>query len=174
MTDVIVIERRFDEPASFQDLQERETAARWCLEQHTVLFAGTYVALDLRTMVCLYRAPDVEAVRTSQRVAGLPVARAWAAIPLGGELRAATPPRTTWIVERTFAEPVTASLARETMTRGSCMQLHDVDVLASHLARDGRRMLCVISAPDAEAVRTSSRKLQLPIDRLWAATFHVE
>ncbi len=83
MSETIVVERGFDEPTELAPAQAAEDAVAWCLEQHGVTFLRTYHAVDRRRMVCIYQAPDAEAVRATQRRAGLPVERAWAAHVLG-------------------------------------------------------------------------------------------
>ncbi len=74
----VVVERSFDQPASMEELQAREDAAAWCMEQHRVTFVRSLFSSDRRRMVCLYRAPDAESVRLAQAQAGMPVDRVWA------------------------------------------------------------------------------------------------
>jgi hypothetical protein len=73
----VVVERRFDTPVTLEELQAREDAAAWCLEQHRVTFLRTFYALDRKRMVCLYAAPDAESVRLAQGMADMPVERVW-------------------------------------------------------------------------------------------------
>ena len=58
--------------------QAIEDAGAWCLETHRVKFARTFFSLDRTRMICLYQAPDAEAVRMAQRQAGMPMERVWA------------------------------------------------------------------------------------------------
>lgn len=74
----VVVERRFANPVTVADLQAREDAAAWCLQQHRVSFLRTFCSLDGKVMFCLYQAPDVEAVRLAQSKAGMPMERVWA------------------------------------------------------------------------------------------------
>lgn len=74
----VVVERRFEQPASFEELQAREDAGAWCLEQRQVTFLRTFFSGDQRRMICLYHAPDAESVRQAQQQAQMPVERAWA------------------------------------------------------------------------------------------------
>src|SRR5690606_31750315 len=73
----ILVEREFDTPAVFDDLQSVENAASTCLENHRVTFERTFFSTDRLHMLCLYRAPDAESVRVAQRQAGMPVKRVW-------------------------------------------------------------------------------------------------
>lgn len=74
----VVVERRFEAPASMDELQAREDAASWCLEQHRVEFVRSFFSTDKKTMICLYRAPDAESVRLAQGQANMPFDSIWA------------------------------------------------------------------------------------------------
>lgn len=78
MTEVIV-ERGFETPVDIDALQAREDAGQWCLDLHGVRFRHSYLALDRKRMLCLYRAPDAEAVRIAQRRIDMPVDGIWSA-----------------------------------------------------------------------------------------------
>ena len=73
----VVVERCFDAPVTVAELQAREDAAAWCLEQHQVTFLRTFFARDGKRMLCLYHAPDAESVRIAQQQAKMPVERVW-------------------------------------------------------------------------------------------------
>lgn len=75
----IIVERDLTADHTFESLQAAEDAVAWCLEEHQVQFIRSYYSSDKTRMICEYEAPDAEAVRTTQRVGGLPVARIWAA-----------------------------------------------------------------------------------------------
>lgn len=51
-----------------------------------------------------------------------------------------------------------------------CLKTHGVHHLKSYLSPDGRRMICIFEAPDAEAVRKVSVQLGYSYDQLWKAT----
>lgn len=73
----VVVSRRFAEPTTLEEIQAIEDAGAWCLEAHDTTFARTYFSQDRTRMVCLYRAPDAESVRTAQRKASMPVESVW-------------------------------------------------------------------------------------------------
>ncbi len=75
----VVVERSFESAIDIDALQSREHAGQWCLDLHRVRFGHTYLALDCKRMLCLYRAPDAESVRTAQRQLDMPVDRVWSA-----------------------------------------------------------------------------------------------
>jgi len=75
----IIVERKFEVPESMEKLQAQEDRFAWCLQQHRVTFIRSYFSKDRRRMICEYEAPDAEAVRETQRTAGMPFERIWAA-----------------------------------------------------------------------------------------------
>lgn len=67
----IIVERFFDSPLSDADLQaiaERES----CSELYGVTVVRSYIGADCQTAICVYDAPDAEAVRMVQRIDGMP------------------------------------------------------------------------------------------------------
>lgn len=76
---VVLVERSFADPIAFAPLQAKEDAGAWCLDQHGVRHLRSYFSLDRRRMLCLYAAPDAEAVRHVQRQIDLPHDRVWRA-----------------------------------------------------------------------------------------------
>ena len=79
---LVIVERSFDTPQTFAELQCKEARISWCLETHRVRFVRSLFARDGRRVVCVYEAPDVEAVRTIQRTADLPAEHIWPATPV--------------------------------------------------------------------------------------------
>jgi hypothetical protein len=75
----IIVERKFEVPEAFDELQAQEDRFAWCLEQHQVKFIRSYFSKDRRRMICEYEAPDAEAVREVQRTASMPFERLWTA-----------------------------------------------------------------------------------------------
>jgi hypothetical protein len=76
---LVLVERSFSDPVVLDELQAIEDAAAWCLDTHRVKFLHTYFSADHRRLVCVYAAPDVEAVRETQSTAAMPFDRVWAA-----------------------------------------------------------------------------------------------
>ena len=81
----VLVERRFDEGVTLQQIQDIEDAGIGCLESRYVRFIRTFFSADQKRMICLYEAPDAESVRQSQREAGGPFEEAWTFRALGGQ-----------------------------------------------------------------------------------------
>lgn len=73
----VAVVRTFDSAVTLEEIQAIEDAGASCLTAHNVAFVRTFFSRDRKRMICLYRAPDAEAVRAAQRMAGMPVDAVW-------------------------------------------------------------------------------------------------
>jgi hypothetical protein len=73
----VLVERSFAEPVTLDAIQAKEDASQWCLDAHNVRFVRTLFSNDRKRMLCLYAAPDADAVAAAQRKADMPVDRVW-------------------------------------------------------------------------------------------------
>ena len=80
---LVIVERRFDAPVAFEEIQAMEDRGAWCLDAHGVAFVRTYFSTHRTRMLCLYDAPDAEAVRAAQATIGMPFERVWAVGTMG-------------------------------------------------------------------------------------------
>ena len=74
----VMVTRCFDGPVALDDIQAIEDAGARCLALRGVTFVKTLFSTDRKRMMCLYRAPDAEAVRNAQSEVGMPVDQVWA------------------------------------------------------------------------------------------------
>lgn len=88
LTPNVLVERRFEFPVLFEDIQSLEEAGASCLATHRVEFVRTFFSADRKRMICLYAAPDAEAVRVAQREAGMPVETVWSCERIEPDMRA--------------------------------------------------------------------------------------
>lgn len=79
----VVVERSFGAPVAIEDIQRKENASQWCLDAHQVRFVRTFFSRDHMRMLCLYSAPDTEAVLAAQRKADMPFDMAWSFEEIG-------------------------------------------------------------------------------------------
>jgi hypothetical protein len=76
--ETIIIEHRFEDRVF--DIDRYNDAQRtnaWCLETHGVRHVVSYVTPDARRMICVFEAPDAEAVRRTARELGYKYDRLW-------------------------------------------------------------------------------------------------
>lgn len=165
---MIVMERRREQPQQAADVLGQAAASRGCRDLHRVEYHGSLLALDGLRVVCLLAAPDVEAVRSMLDRVGDVAERIWPATLHGdeGPLRAGA----VVVVERDFeaAANFDELQARETAAAW-CLDAHRVVFLRTFFAADRRRMLCLYSAPDAESVRRAQAQAGMPFTRVWPA-----
>ena len=167
--ELVLVERSFAQPVTFEDIQKQEEAGSWCLDTYNVRFLRTFFSKDRRRMVCLYEAPDAEAVRSAEQQAKVPFERAWTCqILQGKDISADAAAKEYVIVERAFPSPVTADyISSAFRSARSCFDIHRASYLESFLGRDGLNMVCVFRAPDAEAVRTANNQAKAPYTDIW-------
>ena len=172
--ELVLVERRFEQPIDFQDIQRQETAASWRLDTYNVRFLKTFLSKDRRRMLCLYEAPDAEAVRSAEKQARIPFEHAWTCQILQNENVTTHATANEYvIVERSFPSPMTADYILSAFCGArSCFELHRTAYLESFLGKDGLKMVCVFRAPDAEAVRTANDQARAPYTDVWTASLH--
>jgi Nickel responsive protein SCO4226-like len=172
--ELVLVERRFEQPVEFGDIKSLAAAGSRCFEAHDVRFLKSFFSRDGRRMLCLYEAPDAEAVRIAENQAKVPYERAWSCT----NLRTDRPLNKTsdWecvVAESRFSEKITpefVALARQ--QSAWCLELHRAEYIESFLGTDGLRMVCIFRAPDAEAVRRASQQGGMPYAEIWTASVH--
>lgn len=171
---LVLVERHFDEPVNFEDIQRLEDEGAWCLENHKVRFIKTFFSRDHRRMICLYEAPDAESVRLAEDQARVPYDKAWTCMHIAPPSQ---PERTGGpeivVVERSFPAPATLDFISNALQRaGWCMDLHQAALVESFLGANGLKMICVFRAPDAESVRIANKQGGVPFMEVWTASVH--
>lgn len=77
------------------------------------------------------------------------------------------------VVEREFPEPLTPEEVTAMAASMQCLELYRVKPVCSYLMPDGKRMVCMFEAPDAEALRSLGRANGFPTDAvIWPSTLH--
>ena len=71
LVEYIVLEREFPEPLTPEDVRKLAAEAQ-CLDLYRVKPVRSYLMPDRRRMVCVFQAPDAEALRAVARVNGFP------------------------------------------------------------------------------------------------------
>lgn len=176
----VIIEREFAERRSLGDLQAMRASSAWCLSLHGVVPLRHYLATDGRRMVCLFRAPDAEALRRTMLTGRMqPPRHLWPAAIHGtepsGKAWDGTRQRSLVVVERALEQPTPFEAVQALEDAApTCFEQRDVRAVASYFSLDRRRMLCLYDAPDAEAVRLANRLAGLPFDVAWSSRVVIE
>jgi hypothetical protein len=72
----VVLERSFPKPVTAEDVV-RFHEELGCLDLYRVTPVRSYLMPDAKRMVCIFQAPDAEALRSVERVNGLPGGTVW-------------------------------------------------------------------------------------------------
>lgn len=175
----IVIEWEFDCPGSAGGVRRLMEATEDATASNAVIALRHYLSADGRRLIAMFDAPGAEAVRRATGVidAGRP-RRIWAATPHFSQGSGVTPPRgrrSLVVVERSFGVPTPFERvlpSKEIMRL--CFELRGVTHVASYVAEDQMRILCVDEAPDAESVRVANRHAGMQFDAVWHASDAME
>ena len=77
------------------------------------------------------------------------------------------------VLERSYDPPIDLGDVQAMSERSAwCMEQYRVRHVTSFLARHGRKLTCIFAAPDAEAIRSVLRQLDIASTRVWSATVH--
>ena len=76
------------------------------------------------------------------------------------------------VLEREFPEPLSPEDVPRMAAEAQCLDLYRVTPVRSYLTADGKRMVCVFQAPDAEALRAVARVNDFPSATVWSSTLH--
>lgn len=173
--ELVLVERRFDSPVRYEDIVALEIAGYSCHQTRNVRFRKSFFSRDRRRMLCLFEAPDAESVRDAESQARVPFNRAWNCTNLQGSSNenASSTDAEYVVVERFFPEAVTPEFVSNALRQsGWCLDLHGAEYVESFLGSDGRRMVCLFRAPDAEAVRRANQQGGVPYTEVWTASVH--
>jgi hypothetical protein len=77
------------------------------------------------------------------------------------------------VVEERFDPPVDVTKVNPNEEKLSpCLPTYDVKWVASFLASDGSRCVCVYDAPSADSVRQAYRTAGVPFQAVWSANHY--
>jgi hypothetical protein len=166
----VLMERRWDEPLSESTLFKVFGASSDCLAMHRCEWQSSLLSTSGHDLICHFRCPDAESLRIAMHQAGSPRGRVWAGTvhdaPDCGDAALA---QANVLVTRSFDQPVRfEDLQGLEDEAQDCLQMHRVRFVRSFLSIDGRRMLCLYRAPDAESVRIAQQRASMPLERVLA------
>ena len=75
----VILERRFDPPLTDERFAELSQKLLPCLDRNGIDWIRSHLSLDRTRLICLFQAPDAEAVRSALRQARLEHERVWSA-----------------------------------------------------------------------------------------------
>ena len=75
----VVVERTFPSPVTQEFVSNAFCSARWCLDLYQATYIESFLGNDGLQMVCVFQAPDAEAVRTANNQVGATYTDVWTA-----------------------------------------------------------------------------------------------
>jgi hypothetical protein len=175
----VVAERTMPGPFTVEQIRASIQSRSWCNDLYGISHCGSLLAPELDRVVCIYRAPDAEAVRGASQRVNVPYDRVWSATlhgPAAAQPVTSLPPSdmvprdSVIVVRREFDAPVRfEDLESQEEERAWCFETYGVKFLQTLFSVDRRRMLCCYAAPDAETVRTLQRDGGMPFVDIWRA-----
>ena len=152
----VFVQRRYG-PAGMRE-PERPDSERLdpCLDLHGVVRQRSYLAQDGKRILCHFRAPDAESLRSALRVAGIDYDALWAGsmsdLPGAAEF--------VLVVERAFERPLSREEERACRA-GTARCLLELGVVPARvlLSRCRRRLMWLCRAGTTEAVVAAEAEL---------------
>jgi hypothetical protein len=177
LTTPVVVERHYPFPVTLRRIRAADAKGQWCIAangNHAIFHA---LSADGQRSICVYTAPDAEAVRrvadvlAPQMPVGIwPSTEHWAPYDAPRtSLATSEEGATVALVDRHFDAPIDYREAQALEDEQShCLTLHRVRFLRSYQSLDRTRMLCLYAGPDLEAVRSANRLTGLPVTEVMA------
>lgn len=154
----VLFETEYDSPKRISDVLAQEKGSRWCLDLHGCRPLIHGIAANGMRSLCLFEAPDAEALRDALRQLGAPAAMsAWTATSAYRKdfTRAGWP----WSGGPfAFSRHDIATKAEydrfQTLGRedGFCMVTHNVRIIGDFVSLDRTRAARLYLTPDLEAI----------------------
>jgi hypothetical protein len=170
MTEVI-IERHPDRPLTPADANAIIERGNDCRAIHRLTWHRSLLSADGQQMICHLTSPDVESVRIALKSSPLLMkVDVWGCtVRDAPDLELAELAQANVLASFRFEQPVTPEqLTAIEGCGGTCLQNHRVRMLRTFVASNGRRVLCLCLAADAESVRIALRDSQPPVERIYA------
>ena len=77
--ETILVERDLARPATVDEVLAMEDRLEWCFNTYRIERVRSYLSADGRTLVCVFRAPDVESVKRASTKMAVPPRRIYRA-----------------------------------------------------------------------------------------------
>lgn len=168
----LFLEREFAPPlrAAMVRAASANLKEQGCLQLHRVEWMGSLLSADGHRMVCRFRAPDAESLRIVFRTVGVTdMSCLWPGmLHERPGLTEAEGAAANVLVRRRFEQPVSVEQIQALEDAGAwCLEARRVKFIRTYFSTDGKRMICLYHAPDAESVRQAQRQANMPVEDVW-------
>ena len=165
----LFLERSYERGITPERILKNSLGAADCFGMHRVVWNGSFLSLDGRKLFCWFTAPDQESARIAMRQAGADHRILWrCSVHEAPGIVEEDIASANTVVERSFEVPVTLQDIQAIEDAGfDCLDSRNVRFIRTFFSHDGKRMICLYEAPDAESVRQAQREAGVPFDDAW-------
>jgi hypothetical protein len=174
---LVVLEQTFSPelsmPITFDFWAQIHRKLADCLKARQVQLLYSLVSVNGDRSICLFRAPYTEAVREGCRQARTLFQQVWTTdLWVAKDPQSFSQGASLIVAEINYNPPITLADYEAIKQQGKgCRDELNVQSAFSLIASDGTHAVCVFSAASAEQVRLLCRKMGIPYERVWKATF---
>lgn len=167
---LVIVETLADKPLTPENPTDTDYQILDCLGARMGTWQYSLLSSDRLRMLCVFEAPDAEAVRESYAKAGGAFDRIWSA----QRLTPAQPPQPNGARLQVIESIYPAALTPEQrQAHHDSLQAyfteHGVEWVKSYLALNHTRGFYELYAPDAEVIQAAYRQVGVPFVRVWSA-----
>lgn len=167
---LVIVETLADQPLTPENPTETDYKILDCLGARLGTWQYSLLSSDRLRMLCVFEAPDAEAVRESYHRAGGAFDRIWSA----QRLTPAQPPQPNGamlqVIESVYPTALTPD---QWQTHHDSLQAyfveHGVEWVKSYLSLNHTRGFYELHAPDGEIIQAAYRQVGIPFVRAWSA-----
>lgn len=168
---LILVETAAEQPITFEWLSEADQRITPCLQEREATWQYSLLSSDRHRMICIYDAPDAEALRASYRKATVEFSKIY---PVEIIEPAGIVPGWNEPILKVFEGTYPDGFTDEQWHEASrlilpCYEQHGVEWIRSYVSLDRTRMVCELNAADAEIIRQAHRKAGIVFDSVWSA-----
>ncbi|MEM9904198.1 MAG: DUF4242 domain-containing protein [Cyanobacteria bacterium P01_D01_bin.44] len=167
----VVVETQSETLLYPENPSEADLRTQDCIAERSGKWLYSLLSGDRHRMICIVEAPDTESVRESFRRGGTVFSHMWS-----GELIMPEEPPLAHnepvlkVFEHTYPQGLTWDQWDEANRRVlPCHDKRGVEWVRSYISSDRTRIICELTAPDAEVIRETYRRFNIPYDRGWSA-----
>ena len=167
----VVVETQSETPLYPEVPNEATFRTEECLAKHNCTWRYTLLSSSRHRMICIFEAPDTESVRKSFRRGGTAFSHMWSGeLIMPEESLSGHNAPVLKVFEHTYPQGFTWEQWDDVNRRVlPCHAERGVEWVQSYISRDRTRIICELTAPDAEIIRETYRRLDIPYDRGWSA-----
>jgi hypothetical protein len=166
----IFLEREFEPGLTAADVWNMVGEVGHCFQLYGVDWMSSALAAGGRRMLCHFRSPDSESVRTALRQSKSQMGPVWpGTVHEAPGMEGADPGHSNVVVTRLWSESVQlADIQAIEDAAAWCLEAHGVQFVRTFFSADRKRMDCFYRAADAESVRLAQLGAGMPVNRIWA------